>query len=181
MSLDMEPESGVGARTERLTQLADLHRAGALTDQEYETAVARVVSGVPSSRPPNSEEHGIRESDRGTDPHSEPHSGERGGASQPEGGDVTSQLLSQRSSRLPILIAFSMVLLVLLVGSVLWFSHESGPSCGEIDAQMEAIFLHGTDSDYLKLDDLQAQSQERGCTGTSPTPFIEIGDAIAAP
>jgi hypothetical protein len=41
---------GQGTQAERLTQLADLHRQGVLSDKEYETAAARVV-GVKSDVP----------------------------------------------------------------------------------------------------------------------------------
>jgi hypothetical protein len=38
-----------GPKAERLTQLADLHRKGVLSDGEYEAATARVVGRSPSS------------------------------------------------------------------------------------------------------------------------------------
>lgn len=45
----MEPETGVGAQAERLTKLADLHRASVLSDEEYEAAAARVVTRAEAS------------------------------------------------------------------------------------------------------------------------------------
>src|SRR3954462_15183093 len=53
-----EGDQGQGTQAERLAQLADLHRDGVLSDEEYEAAVVRSVTGLlpqpdQAERPPS--------------------------------------------------------------------------------------------------------------------------------
>jgi hypothetical protein len=128
------PNAGEGTQAERLTKLADLHRQGVLSDDEFEAAAARLVSPTPPgvAAPPTQAvgQPDAPESRPGSTPHS-PSGDSWSGSPKDEAtsaaydGSVTGPRVEARGGRRWIAIA-AIITLALAATTGLVFAATSG-------------------------------------------------------